>query len=73
MDDQKAEMKKYLVVLSPRKPIPEEGWDVALVRLQLHVYASNAKEARKLAVETMEEHRTYCKVTYIRELKGETK
>ena len=64
-------MKKYLVVLSPRKPIPEDGWDVALVRIRLYVYAQNAKEARKMAIESMESHRLFCKVTYIRELKGE--
>lgn len=64
-------MKKYLVVLSPRKSIPEDGWDVALVRVRLYVYAQNAKEARKMAIESMESHRLFCKVTYIRKLKGE--
>lgn len=64
-------MKKYLVVLSPRKSIPEDGWDVALVRIRLYVYAQDAKEARKMAVESMKSHRLFCKVTYIRELKGE--
>lgn len=63
--------KKYLVVLSPRTKIPEDDWDVALARIRLYVHASNAKEARKLAVETMERRLLYCKVTYIRELKGE--
>lgn len=66
-------MKKYLVVLSSKKPIPEDGWDAALVRVRLYVYAPDAKEARKTAIEIMENHRLYCKVTYIREMKGETK
>lgn len=70
MDDQKAEMKKYLVVMSPRVKVPEDGLDVALIRIGLCVRASNAKEARKLAVETMEEHRTYGKVAYVRKMKG---
>ena len=64
-------MKKYLVVLSPRKKIPEDDWDVALARIRLYVNAENAKAAREMAVEAMEAHRLYCKVTYIRELKGE--
>lgn len=64
-------MKKYLVVLSPRKKIPEDGWDVALDRIRLYVNAENAKAAREMAVEAMEVHRLYCKVVYIRELKGE--
>lgn len=66
-------MKKYLVVLSPRKNIPEDGWVVALVRIRLYVYAQDAKEARKMAIESMESRRLFCKVTYIRELKGEEK
>lgn len=64
-------MKKWLVVLSPKEKIPEKGWDVALVRIRLWVYAENAKEARKMAVEALEAHWLYCKVTYIREMKGE--
>lgn len=64
-------MKKYLVVLSPRKPIPEDGWDVALVNVRLYVYAETTKEAREDAVEIMDRRRPYCKVAYIRELKGE--
>ena len=64
-------MKKYLVVLSPRKPIPEDGWDVAFARVRLYVHAQNSKEARKMAIESMERHRLFCKVTYIRKLKGE--
>ena len=59
-------MKKWLVVLSPKEKIPEDGWDVALIRIRLWVYAENAKEARKMAVEAMEARRLYCKVTYIR-------
>lgn len=66
-------MKKWLVVLSPKKSIPEDGWDVALARIRLYVNAENAKAAREMAVEAMEAHRLYCKVVYIREMKGETK
>ena len=66
-------MKKYLVVLSPKKSIPEDGWVVALVRIRLYVYAQNPKEARKMAIEIMEGHCLFCKVTYIREMKGEQK
>jgi hypothetical protein len=65
--------KKYLVVLSPKMSIPEDGWDVALVRIRLYVYAQDAKEARKTATESMEIHHLYCKVTYIREIKERTK
>lgn len=64
-------LKKYLVVLSPKKKIPEDCWDVALNRIRLYVNTENAKAARELAVEVMEAYRLYCKVTYIRELKGE--
>ena len=64
-------MKKYLVVLSPIKPIPEDGWDVALVRIRLYVYAHDSKEARKMAIDSIEGLSLFCKVTYIRELKGE--
>lgn len=66
-------LKKYLVVLSPRTQIPKYGWDAALVRVRLYVYAPDAKEARKTAMDVMENHRLHCKVTYIREIKGETK
>ena len=61
--------KKYMVVLSHKKKIPEDGWDVALDRIRLYVNAENAKAARKMAVEVMEAHRLYCKVVYIREMK----
>lgn len=64
-------MKKWLVVLSSKEKIPEKGWDVALVRIRLYVHAQDAKEARKMAIESMESRRLFCKVTYIRELKGE--
>ena len=64
-------MKKYLVVLSPKKKIPEDGWDVALDRIRLYVNAENAKAAKEMAVEAMEAHRLYCKVTYICETEGE--
>lgn len=64
-------MKKYLVVLSPKKSIPEDGWDVALVRIRLYVIAENAKAAREMAVEAMKARWLYCKVVYIREMKGE--
>jgi hypothetical protein len=67
------EPKKYLVVLSPRTKVPEDGQDTTLVNIRLYVYAPDAKEARKAAIKIMESHRLYCKVTYIRELKGETK
>ena len=67
------EMKKYMVVLSHKKQIPEDGWDVALDRIRLYVNAENAKAAREMAVEAMEAHHLYCKVVYIRKLKGETK
>ena len=63
--------KKYLVVLSPRTKIPEDGWDVAIANIRLYVYAPDTKEARKAAIKIMENHRLYCKVTYIRELEGE--
>ena len=63
--------KKYLVVLSPRTQIPEYGWEAALVRVRLYVYAPDTKEARKTAIQLMENHHLYCKVTYIREMKGE--
>lgn len=63
--------KKYMVVLSPKKKIPEDGWDVALDRIRLYVNAENAKAAREMAVEAMEGRRLYCKVVYIREMKGE--
>lgn len=63
--------KKYMVVLSPKKKIPEDSWDVALDRIRLYVYAKNAKAAREMAVEDMEAHRLHCKVVYIREMKGE--
>lgn len=63
--------KKYMVVLSHKNKIPEDGWDVALDRIRLYVNAENAKAARKMAVEAMEAHRLYCKVVYIREMKGE--
>lgn len=66
--------KKYMVVLSHKKTIPpEDDWDVALDRIRLYVNAENAKAARKMAVEAMEAHRLYCKVVYIREMKGKTK
>lgn len=64
-------MNKYLVTLSPEKPIPKEGWDIALVNIRLYVYAKNAKEAREIAVRVTKNHKLYCKVTYIRKLKGE--
>ena len=64
-------MKKYLVVLSPANSIPEDGWDAALAKTWLYVYARDSKEARKTAIECMEIHHFYCKVTYIREMKGE--
>lgn len=64
-------IKKYMVVLSPKKKIPEDGWDVALDRIRLYVNAENAKAARIMAVEAMGAHRLYCKVVYIREMKGE--
>lgn len=64
-------MNKYLVTLSPEKPIPKEGWDVALVNFRLYVYAKNAKEAREIAVRVTKNHKLFCKVTYIRKLKGE--
>ena len=63
--------KKYLVMLSHKNKIPEDGWDVALDRIRLYVNAENAKAAGKMAVETMEARRLYCKVVYIREMKGE--
>lgn len=63
--------KKYMVVLSPKKKIPEDGWDVALDRIRLYVNAENAKAAREMAVEAMEVRHLYCKVVYIREMKGE--
>ena len=65
-------MKKFLVVLSPVKEIPKMGWDVALVGLRLYVKAKDSKTARAMAVQAMQEGRNLnCKVTYIRELKGE--
>lgn len=65
--------KKYIVILSHKKKIPEDGWDVALDRIRLYINAENAKAAREMTVEAMEAHRLYCKVAYIREMKGETK
>jgi len=66
--------KKYIVLLSHKKPIPpEDEWDVALDRIRLYVNAENTKAAREMAVEAMEAHHLYCKVVYIRKLKGETK
>ena len=63
--------KKYIVVLSPKKKIPEDGWSVALDRIRLYVNAENAKAARIMAVEAMEACHLYCKVVYIREMKPE--
>jgi len=63
--------KKYMVLLSPKMKIPEDGWDVALDRIRLYVNAENTKAARKMAVEATEVHHLYCKVVYIREMKGE--
>ena len=63
--------KKYMVVLSPEKKIPEDGWDVALNRIRLYVNAENAKAAREMAVKAMKVHFLYCKVVYIREMKPE--
>lgn len=66
-------MKKFLVVLSPAKEVPKEGWDVAFVRLRLYVKAKDSKTARAMAVQVMQmRHNLYGKVTYIRELKGES-
>jgi hypothetical protein len=64
-------MKKYLVVLSTAKKIPEDGWNAALVNVRMYVHAESTKEARETAVSIMKDHRLYCKVSYIRELKGE--
>lgn len=66
-------MKKYLVTLSPRHKIPQKGWDAALLNVRMLVYAENTKEARETAVGIMENHALFCKVVYIREMKGETK
>lgn len=63
--------KKYVVILSPKMKIPEDGWDVALDRIRLYVNAENTKAARKMAVEATEVHHLYCKVVYIHEMEGE--
>lgn len=66
-------MKKFLVVLSPANGVPKEGWDVAFVKMQLYVKAKDAKTARAMAVQVMQMcHNLHGKVTYIRELKGES-
>lgn len=69
--DKRNTLKKFLVVLSPEKKIPEDGWDVTLERIRLQVYAVSAKAARGMAVAAMKSHHLYCKVVYIREMKGE--
>lgn len=69
--DKRNTLKKFLVVLSPENKIPKDGWDVAFERIRLQVCAINTKAARCMTVEAMKVHHLYCKVTYIRELKGE--
>lgn len=67
-------MKKYLVVVSTGKSIPEDGWNVAIVGIRLYVRAQDAKEARKIVIKSMEEYNyRFCRVTYFREIKERTK
>ena len=63
--------KKYMVVMSPKKKIPEAGRDVALEQIRLYVNADNANAAREMAHEAMEAHCLYCEVVSICEVEGE--
>ena len=64
-------MKKYLATLSPRNKIPKKGWDAALLNVRMLVYAEDTKEARETAIKVMENHKLFCKVVCIREIKSE--
>ena len=65
--------KTYLVVLRLGMSIPEDCWDAVVDKIRLYVHAQDTKEARETAIECMELHHLYCKVTYIREIKERTK